>query len=123
MVRLTIFLLLFGFTSLTTLYAQEESLYRNEDLQIQLSVSPEEYDLRSDPASFTFGWKGALCEVSSKDSMVGGVLLHFPAAMKAQKYVQWREKSWKASPSVKTFDRVAETEWKKEIGYWIIVLD
>ena len=121
MFRLTIFLLLFGFTLRTPLYAQEESLYRNEDLQIQLSVSPEEYELRSDPASFAFGWKGALCEVSSKDSMVGGVLLHFPAAMKAQKYVQWREKSWKASPSVKTFDRVAETEWKKEIGYWLIV--
>ena len=103
MVRLTIFLLLFGFTSLTTLYAQEESLYRNEDLQIQLSVSPEEYELRSDPASFAFGWKGALCEVSSKDSMVGGVLLHFPAAAGRQRDGRLLSNRYRTRASVVSF--------------------
>ena len=121
MFRHIVFLLLFSLTSLATLHAQEEGVYRNEDLQILFSIPVNEYELRTDPASFTFQWKGALCEVSSKDSMVGGVLLHFPAAMKAQKYAQWREKSWKSSPSVKSFDRVSETEWERDTGNWLIL--
>lgn len=116
-----VFLLLFSLTSLTTLHAQEDGVYRNEDLQILFSIPTDEYELRTDPASFAFQWKGALCEVSSKDSMVGGVLLHFPAAMKAQKYAQWREKSWTSSPSVKSFERVAETKWEKDTGNWLIL--
>jgi hypothetical protein len=119
--RLSMLLFPFVFASISPVQAQEEGLYRNEERKIQFTVPASDYDLRSDPATFRFQWKGALCEISSRDSMVGGVLLYFPAAMKAQKYAQWREKSWKSSPHVKKYDRVHDTLWKKKTGEWLVV--
>ncbi len=119
--RLSMLLIPFVFVSISPVQAQEEGLYRNEERKIQFTVPASDYDLRSDPATFRFQWKGALCEISSRDSMVGGVLLYFPAAMKAQKYAQWREKSWKSSPHVKKYDRVNDTLWKKKTGEWLVV--
>ncbi len=121
MTRLTVFLLLFAFPTLSVVSAQEEGAYQNDGLQIRLAVPATDYELRSDPATFIFQWKGALCEISSKDAMVGGVLLHFPAAMKAEKYARWREKSWMTSPSVKKYVRVAEKKWERPVGSWLVL--
>lgn len=98
-----------------------QETYENKDFQLRFRLPSADFALRTQEKEFTFQWNGTLCEVASKDGMIGGVLVHYTSAMRVDKYADWREGAWSKTEGVKSFQRVHEKKIEgKPKGQWLV---
>lgn len=101
--------------------AQEENTYSNDDLQIRLALPGEGFETKSydlPGKGDLWGWTGTIYEFRHPDLLLHGILLYSKAAMRVQRYADWRERQWKLhNKQVKRLDQ-REVQGKK--GTWLV---
>jgi hypothetical protein len=109
------------FFPILVLGLQDEPTYVNEELKISVTVPGEDFEVKSyeQPSKGElWGWTSTLFEFRNPELLLHGILLYSKAAMRAERYADWRERQWKQHN--KDVKRVNEREIEGKQGTWLV---